>query len=186
MKYLLSSHYQGTPYDPYSSRDTGMRGMYRSIGINRTGVTSVCQIRSGMPAEIRGLEWICFGSTTFSALLPVYPNVHEMPKYLSEVTTDVSTENFYWASRLIGALAAPHYGACIQQVERYQDAVMTKGRQLVLEYDRRMLDSGDFALAAEANGKLCEMAKEQSTDTLNKLLLEASTRMKNGYNRADN
>ena len=30
------------------------------------------------------------------------------------------------------------------------------------------------------------MAKEQSTETLNKVLLEVSTHMKNGYNRADN
>ena len=186
VKYMLSSHYQGTPFDPYCGRDTGARGIYRSIGINRTGVTSVCQIRSGMPAAIRGLEWICFGSTTFSALLPVYPNVPAMPKYLSDVTTDVSTENFYWASRLLGALADPHYGACIQQIERYHDAVMTKGRRLVLEYDRKMLESGDFSLTAEANEALCAMAKERSTDTLNKILLEASTRMKNGYSRADN
>ena len=38
----------------------------------------------------------------------------------------------------------------------------------------------------EANRKLCEMAKEQTTDTLNKVLLESSKSMKNGYNRADN
>ena len=30
------------------------------------------------------------------------------------------------------------------------------------------------------------MAKEQSTQTLNKVLLDVSTHMKNGYNRADN
>ena len=30
------------------------------------------------------------------------------------------------------------------------------------------------------------MAKEQTTDTLNKVLLESSAHMKNGYNRADN
>lgn len=36
VKYVLSSHYQGTPYDPYGAYgDPGQRGMYRSIGINR-------------------------------------------------------------------------------------------------------------------------------------------------------
>ena len=38
VQYMLSGHYQGTDYDPYTNRDTGKRGMYRSIGINRTGV----------------------------------------------------------------------------------------------------------------------------------------------------
>ena len=186
VKYALSGYYQGTPYNPYASHDTGKRGVYRSIGINRTGVTSVCQIRSDAPEAIRGLEWICFGSTAFSALLPVYPNVPKMPKYLSDVTLDVSTENFYWGSRLIDVLADHDYGANIQQIERYQSAVMTNGRRIVLEYDRKMAETGDFSLASEANEKLCAMAKEQTTDTLNKVLLESSAHMKNGYNRADN
>ena len=186
VKYLLSSHYQGTPYNPYSGQDTGKRGIYRSIGINRTGVTSVCQIRGGGPEAIRGVEWICFGSTTFDALLPVYTNVPKMPGYLSNVTMDTSTENFYWGSRLLGALADPNYPTCIQHIQRYQNAVMTKGRQILLEYDRRMAREQDFSLAAEANEKLCAMAKEQTVATLNKVLKEASKRMKNGYDRADN
>ena len=186
VKYMLSSHYQGTPYNPYTSQATGKKGMYRSIGINRTGVTSICQIRSGVKEEIKGVEWICFGSTTFSAILPVYTNVKKMPEYLSQVTLDTSTENFYWGSRLIGVLADHNYPTCIQPIERYQNAVMTKGRQLILEYDRKIAESGDVSLAQEANEKLCRMAKEQTIDTLNKVLLEASTHMKNGYNLADN
>ena len=38
----------------------------------------------------------------------------------------------------------------------------------------------------EANEKLSAMAKEQTTDTLNKVLLTASEHMKNGFNFADN
>ena len=159
---------------------------YRSIGINRTGVTSVCQIRDGMPAELRGLEWICFASTTFDALLPVYTCVERMPDYLAKVSLDVSTENFYWTSALLGALADHSYNQCVQHIDRYQSAVMTKGRQLVLEYDRKMLERGDYSLAAEANEKLAKMAKEQSEKTLYKVLRASSETMKNGYNRADN
>ncbi|MBQ3879693.1 MAG: C69 family dipeptidase [Oscillospiraceae bacterium] len=186
VKYMLSGYYQGTPYNPYSGVDSGKRGMYRSIGINRTGVTSVCQIRSGVPDAIKGIEWICFGSTAFDALLPVYANADRIPKYLSEVTLDVSTENFYWASRLIGALADHNYATSIQLIERYQSAVLTKGRQIVREYDKKMAESGDFGLIAEANEALARMAKEQSTQTLNRVLMDASQHMKNGYNRADN
>ena len=186
VKYMLSSHYQGTPYNPYTSQNTGKRGMYRSIGINRTGVTSVCQIRSDAPEKLKGLEWICFGSTTFAALLPVYPCVPKMPRYLSDVTLDVSTENYYWASRLIGALADANYAACVQNIERYQMAVMTRGRQIVAEYDKKYAESGKDSLLIEANEKLCKMAKEESTSTLNKVLLTASEHMKNGFNLADN
>ena len=186
VKRLLSSNYQGTPYDPYLNRDTGLRGKYRSIGINRTGVTSVCQIRHNMPLELRGVEWICFASTSFDALLPVYTCVDKMPPYLSNVTLDVSTENFYWSSALLGALADHSYNKSIQFVVRYQEAMMARGRQLLKEYDAKMLESGDYSLAAEANEKLAAMAKEETGKVLYRVLRAASETMKNGYNRADN
>ena len=186
VKYMLSGHYQGTPYNPYTNHDTGMRGMYRSIGINRTGVTSICQIRGDLPEPIRGIEWICFGSTTFSTMLPVYTNVPRMPRYLSDVTLDTSTENFYWGSRLIDALADHNYNTCLQTIQRYHNIVVTKGRQIIHDYDRKMTESGDYSMTGKANEELCRMAKEQTIDTLNKVLLDASTHMKNGYNLADN
>jgi len=180
--YLLSGHYQGTPYNPYMNQDTGMRGKYRSIGINRTGVTSICQIRGDQ--KNKGVEWICFGSTTFGAMLPLYPGVRKMPAYVSNVTLDTSTENFYWGSRLIGALADTQFAACSQQIERYQGAVAVRGRQILREYDEK--GSTDPKVLEEANEKLCAMAKEETINTLNKVLAEVSTHMKNGYNRQDN
>lgn len=186
VKYMLSSNYQGTPYNPYLNHDTGVRGKYRSIGINRTGVTTVCQIRNGVPECVSGLEWVCFSSTTFDALLPVYPNVPKMPAYLANVTLDCSTDNFYWGSALIGALADHSYNTCVQLVDRYQSAVMTEGRRLVMEYDKKIAETGDMALCVKANDELAGMAKEQTISTLNKVLRESQVSMKNGYNRADN
>ena len=186
VKAILSSNYFGTPYNPYLSHDTGVRGKYRSIGINRTGVTTVLEMRPDAPKGVKGIEWICFGSTTFDALLPVYPNVSKMPKYLSDVTLTASTENFYWASRLIGAMADHSYHACVQIIDRYQSAVMTEGRRIVLEYDKRIAETGDLKLCEQANDALCRMAKEQSDKTLTAVLQQSSLSMKNGYNRADN
>ena len=185
IKYVLSAHYQGTPYDPYLKHDDGKSGKYRPIGINRTGVTSICQIRSDVPDEIKGLEWISYGSTTFSAFLPVYTNVSKIPAYLSRVTLDASTEDLYWASRLIGALADSAYGATRQDIERYHNAVMINARRIVLEYDRKIAESADHSLIEKANSELCKMAKEQTTKALNKILQTASERMKNGYRLAD-
>ena len=175
------------PYSAPSPSQRWEKGVrYRPIGINRTGVASVCQIRPDAPEAIRGLEWICFGSTTFDALLPVYPNVKKIPAYLSNVTLDVSTENFYWASCLIGVLADHNYNTSIQFVERYQNAVMSRGRRIVKEYDERIGETGDISLCEKANDELAKMAREESTKTLNFVLLESQKTMKNGYNRADN
>ena len=196
MIYLLSAHYQGTEFDPYISRDTGKRGMYRSIGINRTGVTSICQIR---PEGLTGIEWIAFGSTTFSGFFPVYPNVPKLTDYLSKVTGDVSTDNLYWSSRLLDALADMAYTDTIREIERYHKAVLTGGRKLLLEYDAKMagicpdpanapadLSSALEELALEANAKICQMAEKQTTQALGSILQKASEKMRNGFKLSDN
>ena len=179
--HLLSGHFQGTPYDPYSHQNTGRRGIYRSIGINRTGVTSICQIRPGR--GLKGLEWICFGSTTFGGCCRCIPR-WKMPAYLSAWTLDASTENWYWGSRLIAALADPNYGTCIQQIGRYREEMAARGRQIVAEYDRKQ--TNDERTLEEANAKLCEMARELTAETLGKVLADASEHMKNGFNLSDN
>ena len=137
VKYLLSGHYQGTDFDPYKAQDTGKRGMYRSIGINRTGVTSICQIRSDVPDAIKGLEWICFGSTAFDSLLPVYPNAPKLPGYLSNVTMDASTENFYWASRMISAYADAHLHTAHSPSKDTKNPCLSRGVSLFWNMTKR-------------------------------------------------
>ena len=186
VKYLLSGHYQGTDFDPYKSHDTGKRGMYRSIGINRTGVTSICQIRSDVPDAIKGVEWLCYGSTTFSTFIPFYTNVSKLPRYVSRVGLDVSTEDFYWGSRLINTLADSCFTDCVQHIERYHEKTLTMGRRIILEYDQKFKETGDLKLLEEANEKLSKMAKEETAYTLNKVMAEASAKMKNGFKLSDN
>ena len=186
VKYILSSYYQGTPYDPYQKNDDPRKGIYRPIGINRTGVMAVLQVRGYMPEKLKGVEWICFGANPFNTVVPVYTSTDRIPSYLSKVTTDVSTDNFYWASRLIGALTDPHFKACVQLIERYQLSVSSKGHALINEYDRKMIEADDYSLISEANEAICQMARKETTDTLNKVLLEASKQMNCGYSRADN
>ena len=186
VQYMLSGHFQGTPYDPYTNRDTGMKGMYRSIGINRTGVTSICQIRNGVPDEIKAIEWVCYGPTPFSCWVPVYTNVDALPDYLSKVTMDVSTSNLYWTCRLIAAMADKSYSTCMQDIERYQDAINIRSRQIIREYDQKMAESNDYTLTAEANKKICAAVKEEAGEALSKVLKTSSAEMKNGFNMKDN
>ena len=186
VKYILSSYFQGTPYNPYARGDSPLKGKYRPIGISRTGVMAILQIRGYMPKEIAALEWICFGANPFNAALPVYANTDAMPSYLSKVTMDVDSDTFYWASRLIGAMADANYAACIQHIERYQAAIAANGSRLVHEYDKKMLESSDYSLIAEANRKLSAMARTEATATLGKVLREGSLAMKCGYKRSDN
>ena len=186
IKYILSSYYQGTKYNPYQKADYPEKGVYRPIGVSKTGVMAVLQIRGYMPKELKAVEWICFGANPFNVAVPLYAHTDKMPRYMSQVSEDVSTDAFYWGSRLIGALADPHFGSCVQLIERYQMAVASKGHKLINDYDEKMLKNKKYDLIEQANEAICEMAKKETIDTLGKVLLDASIHMKCSYNRTDN
>ena len=74
----------------------------------------------------------------------------------------------------------------MQDIERFQDAVNIRSRKLIREYDQKMAEAGDFSLTAEANKKICQMAKEEAGKTLSKVLKQSSVDMKDGFKLKDN
>ena len=190
VKYVLSSHFQGTPYDPYAAYgDKTMKGAYRSIGINRNDFVSVIQMRPDQKKYHSTIEWVAFASNAFNVLAPFYADVEETPDYLSNTTAEVSTDNFYWCSRMIAAMADASYRTSIFHIERYQESVMAKGHALINEYDELLEQEQDSAkqmqLKEEANQKIAEMLKKETASTLDKVLYELSNQMKNAYSRSD-
>ena len=136
VKYVLSSHYQGTPYDPYGKLgDQHSRHMFRPIGINRQSQLSVMQIRPYRPQVNRAVQWIAYGSNPFNTLVPFFPNVDSTPKYLEDTTTRVTSENFYWENRIIAALCDASFADTANAVERYQEKTGAMGHRMVAATD---------------------------------------------------
>ena len=190
VKYALSTHYQGTPYDPYGScGDPSLRGIYRPVGVNRNDFVGVIQIRPGYARDNAAIEWISYGSNVFNALAPFYADIDETPEYLSNTTGEVSTDNFYWSSRLIAAMADASYRSSIIHIERYREHVMSKGHELIARYDelleKEVEEEKRRALRAEANREIAKMLKKETQTTLDLVLFELSSRMKNAFARSD-
>ncbi len=190
VKYVLSSHFQGTPYDPYLAYgDKSMSGAYRSIGVNRTDFMSIIQMRPEAAEDNRAIEWVAYASNAFNVAVPFYTDVDRVPEYLSNTTGEVSTDNFYWASRMVAAMADGSYKKSIFHIERYQERVMSKAHELIYRYDALLEKEGDAAarkaLREEANEKMAEMLKKETSNTLGKVLFELSNQMKNAYSRSD-
>ena len=187
VKYVLSSHYQGTPYDPYAAT-ASERGIYRPIGVNRNDFMALLQMRPDVPEDFRAVEWLAFASNAFNTMVPFYANVDTTPEYLSNTTGDVSTDNFYWVSRMIAAMTDASYNKSLIHIERYAEAVVSAARALVNEYDAKLAATASDqrpALREEANLALAAMIQEKASDTLDKVLFELSNQMKNAYSRSD-
>ncbi|MCR4843068.1 MAG: C69 family dipeptidase [Eubacterium sp.] len=193
VKYALSGCYQGTPFDPYSQPAHGPNmAKYRPIGINRTDFFGFVQIRPYMPEELKGIEWIAYGSNAFNVMIPQYTWVDETCDYLSETDGTVTTESFYWTSRIIAALADAQYKANSSNIERYRVAVDNGCRELLNKWDKRVLDSQKENrdenarwLLEEANREITEFVRKKTEETLFNVLNETSNHMKNAFARSD-
>lgn len=189
VKYVLSLHYQGTPYDCYGDKGTPeSKRRYRPIGINRTSQLAVLQLRPYAPKGCRAVQWMAYGCNVFNALVALYPAVDAMPDYLAVTGKEVSTDSFYWANRLIAVLADQHYGACVADVERYQMTVGALGHALLAQTDRKVAQASEAELSdllAAANAQMERDLRRETDKLLSKVLHVASMGMRNAFARSD-
>ena len=165
VKYVLSSHYQGTPYDPYGKLgDQHSRHMFRPIGINRQSQLSVMQIRPYRPQVNRAVQWIAYGSNPFNTLVPFFPNVDSTPKYLEDTTTRVTSENFYWENRIIAALCDARFADTANAVERYQEKTGGMGHRMVAATDEQIARLGLTAAEEAAQSAAEEEFEADNVD----------------------
>ena len=184
VKYILNSYFQGTDYDPYLKTDVA--GKYRTIGVPNTDCCGILQIRGYMPKPIQAVQWLSLGGSTFTACIPMYTNVSRFPKFYSQGSSKPSTDDYYWASRLIAALTDANYDKASIEDERYQNKVLFEGSRILKEYDDKMLKSKKYTDCEEANEKISAMLQKESTEALGKILKIASVNMKTMYHRGDN
>lgn len=152
IKYVLSGHYQGTPYDPYGKLgDERTRHMYRPIGINRQSQLAVLQLRPYRPQAYRAIQWMAYGSNPFNTLVPFYANVDVTPAYLADTTTRVTSENFYWENRIIAALCDGAFADTANAVERYQEKTGAMGHRMVAATDEQASRLGFDAAEFDAD-----------------------------------
>lgn len=122
------------------------------------------------------------------------------PSYLADTTGRVTTEAHYWQNRIIAALTDAHYHECIAHVERYQQKVGTLARIVVKETDVLLAGLGgmdgngevDGGVSAEArqlmedaNQRIADMLQRETDELLDKVLFDASMKMRNAFSRDD-
>ena len=185
IKYLMSSYFQGTKYNPYGRfGDLSEKGKYRYIGINRTGFCHLTQIRGYLSDKLKPIQWIGFGCCAFNAFIPQYARVNNTPAYLNSATDDVNTDTLYWSNRLIAALADSHYQTAMVWVDRYQNEMAAKGHEFINSFDKKN-ENPDEKYLEEANETIAQEFKKATTSCLGKVLFVASNEMKNSFARSD-
>lgn len=189
VKWTMSNHYQGTPYDPYKKHlDPKNAGIYRPIGINRNNVLALVQIRPYVEEELKAIQWMALGSNVFNAMIPMFTNIEKTPEYLEKIYKTPSTENFYWANRIIGALADAHFAENSNNIERYQIEVNNGVYKMIKEIDKEFKEIENISVTEffeKKNQEISDFVRKETDDLLDKVLYTSSNLMKNKYGRSD-
>ena len=188
IKYVLSSHYQGTKYDPFTKYgDLRYRQKFRAIGYNQNCEVTLSHIRNNLNDKIKCIEWIAFGPKVFNVFIPQYSRVNDTNKYLKEFSEEVDTDIFYWINRINAALADQNYDESKPLIERYQKLVYSRSHEFINKFDKKFngnknVEEKDLE---DANDEIVEFIKKETNKLLGELLFVSSLKMKNAFSRSD-
>ena len=185
VKYVLSNHYQDTEFDPYGPEGNKVtQRAFRTIGINRTSQTAILQLRPDKPHDTTAIQWLAFGSMPFGTMVPFFTQISTTPAYFSNTGANVSTDSFYWANRLIAAIADPHFHQHEGDIEAYVESTMAAGHARIGRVDAALARGEKVDFDAE-NQAMSDDVQQQTQDLLNKVLFDASNLMTNHFSVSD-
>ena len=188
IKYVLSSHYQGTKYDIFTKYgDLRYRQKFRAIGYNQNCEVTLSHIRNNLNDKIKCIEWIAFGPNAFNVFIPQYSRVNDTNKYLKEFKDEVDTDIFYWINRINAALADQNYDESKPLVEKYQNLVYSKSHEFINKFDKKFnrIKNVEEKDLEDANDEIVEFIKKETNKLLGELLFVSSLKMKNAFSRSD-
>lgn len=157
---FLTSHYQGTVYDPFGKGTEEQKHTFRSIALDRNQISHILQIRPAVDAAHAAIEWVAMGFFAYSPYVPFFTNVTDTPVNYQNTTETVSLDNAYWLYKSLGVLVEPHYHDFIEEVNEYRDACQAYVSQRV-----RATDAG---VNGEATKYLTAQNEETAAEVTNK------------------
>lgn len=119
---VLSSHYQGTPYDPLGHEGTdAQKHLFRPISLNRTQNSHVLQVRPDLPAAASTIMWMSWGIPTFTPYVPFFGNADDVDESYRETPMELNMDlkSAYWMYRALSMIVESHHAEFAQDDLNY-------------------------------------------------------------------
>lgn len=179
VKFVLSSHYENTPYDPYGSGTEAEKKLYRPIGINRNQELHILQIRNDVAPEIAAVHWLAFGPNTFNAVVPFYANVNDTPDAYKRTTKDYDPQAMYWLSCQLAVLGDTNFGLFEDFENLFEQNTVAACRHLQISTDTDIAGAKDVPATLEAvNAKMAKISFDNSNKLMGQMISLAAPQMK--------
>lgn len=177
---VLSSHYQGTVYDPLGKGTKEEKHLFRPISLNRTQNSHVLQVRNDLPEASSAIMWMCFGVPTFTPYLPFFAQAQDIDESYREtpMKLNMDLKSAYWMYRALSMVVESHHAEFAQDdLDYLKDAreylyrwVNTIAPQVEGKDSQQV---NDF-LSAESHKMVAEMA-HRTKDLMAQLIMNGLT-----------
>lgn len=188
VEFFLSSHYNGTPYDPFGTFASGSaddQRKYRPIAMDRNQCSSILQIRNDVDDDHAAIQWIAMGFFAYAPYVPFFTNVNDTPEDYKNTTTEVSVDNVYWLNKTLSVLIEPHFHEFVESVNAFREGCQSYGRARVAATDATINGDATTFLTksnAETAGEVSKRTHALFNDLVKQGLLLSKTAWEKGQN----
>lgn len=191
VEYFLSSHYNGTKYDPFGTFASGTdkeQRQFRSIAMDRNQASSILQIRNDVDDNHAAIQWLAMGFFAYSPYVPFYTNVTDTPEDYKNTTNEVSIDNVYWLEKTLSVMIEPHYHEYSDMIHAYLDVCQSYARQRI-EVTDEVIDgfTNDVSeFLTESNSKTAGEVSKRTHDLFNNLVKKGLLLSKTTWEKGQN
>lgn len=142
--FLLSSHYNGTKYDPVGHGKEKNKHQFRPISLAKTQESHVLQIRPNFPADYAGIQWLAMGVAAESSYIPFYSGITETPSEYHVGKVEYTPDSAYWIYKHVGVLLDAHFNHFNQELNDVQDQTFRQTNAIIQQTDRKLQNEPDL------------------------------------------
>lgn len=190
---FLTSHYNGTQYDPmdtFASGNEKDQKKFRSIALDRNQESSILQIRNDVPKELAGIQWLNMGFYAYSPYVPFYTNINNTPQNYQVADHTVNPEeSAYWLYKTLQVIVEPRYHQYIYQINNYRDECQSFSVSRISEIDEKAKELSIDKLTSfltEQNEITANKITAKTKHLMSDLVRQALNNSKYQFERGDN
>ncbi len=128
VEFVLGSHFNETEFDPLGVTNSEFdKTRFRAISLCRTSESHLLQLRPKAAKGVEAIQWLSFGTPSFTPYVPFFTNVLDTPTAYRRMTKLVSTDNAYWLFKLVGHFVEAHHSAFKRQSDTYLHEMQSYG-----------------------------------------------------------
>ena len=132
---ILSSHYEGTPYNPVGTGTETEKHQFRPISLPATQESHILQIKPDLPIEIGGIHWLAMGVAAQSVYVPFFAGMSSTPEMYHHGEKIYSADSAYWVFKLASVLTDAHYQQFIKALNDTRSKVNVAMKNKLHEYE---------------------------------------------------